>query len=175
MEKFNKNTYLMISILFILDQGTKVIIKNYLMDKEIEMIGDLILFKPVLNLEFSWVNAVLGLGVGLIGHLILALLIGALLYCVYKYLSAITHRSEVVRYGFAILVAGYLCALSDKLFFGGSLDFIKIRGLFTCDLKDLYLVLAQIIFMSQIILNWNSLKGFKMKAFWHVVFSKGNK
>lgn len=43
--------------------------------------------------------------------------------------------------------AGSLCSLIDKVFWGGSLDFIQIPKLFTFDLKDCYLSITQILFI----------------------------
>ena len=44
-------------------------------------------------------------------------------------------------------MAGSICSLIDKLFWGGSLDFIQIPLFFTFDLKDCYLSLAVLIFV----------------------------
>ena len=44
-------------------------------------------------------------------------------------------------------IAGSLCSLIDKLFWGGSLDFLQIPTLFIFDLKDCYLTVAEVIFV----------------------------
>ncbi len=43
-------------------------------------------------------------------------------------------------------LAGTICSLIDKLFWGGSLDFADTK-LFIFDLKDCYLTVAEIIFV----------------------------
>ena len=50
-------------------------------------------------------------------------------------------------------ISGCLCSLIDKLFWGGSLDFLQIPTLFIFDLKDCYLTVAEVIFVAIGILN----------------------
>jgi len=40
---------------------------------------------------------------------------------------------------FAFLFSGAICSLIDKVFWNGSLDYILVKGLFTFDLKDVYI------------------------------------
>lgn len=40
-------------------------------------------------------------------------------------------------------MAGAFCSLIDKIFWGGSLDFLQIGQLFICDLKDCYLTVTE--------------------------------
>ena len=42
---------------------------------------------------------------------------------------------------FLFILSGALCSLIDKIFYGGSLDFIGISNLFIADIKDLYISL----------------------------------
>ena len=50
-------------------------------------------------------------------------------------------------------ISGCLCSLIDKVFWGGSLDFLQIPTLFIFDLKDCYLTVAEVIFVVIGILN----------------------
>ncbi len=45
-------------------------------------------------------------------------------------------------------MAGTICSLIDKIFWGGSLDFLSIPGFFIFDLKDCYLTVGEILFVS---------------------------
>ena len=45
------------------------------------------------------------------------------------------------------IVAGALCSLIDKVFYGGSLDFIGISNLFIADIKDIYINLGLLFFI----------------------------
>ena len=40
-----------------------------------------------------------------------------------------------------------ICSLVDKLFYGGSLDFIGISDLFIADIKDIYINLGLLFFI----------------------------
>ena len=43
---------------------------------------------------------------------------------------------------FLFILSGALCSLIDKIFYGGSLDFIGISNLFIADIKDMYINLG---------------------------------
>lgn len=43
---------------------------------------------------------------------------------------------------FVFVSCGAICSLIDKVFYGGSLDFIGISNLFIADIKDLYINLG---------------------------------
>ena len=48
---------------------------------------------------------------------------------------------------FLFIFAGALCSVIDKVFYGGSLDFIGISDLFIADLKDIYINLGLLFFI----------------------------
>ena len=48
---------------------------------------------------------------------------------------------------FVFLFCGALCSLIDKVFYGGSLDFIGISNLFIADIKDIYINLGLYFFL----------------------------
>ena len=48
---------------------------------------------------------------------------------------------------FLFVLSGALCSLIDKIFYGGSLDFIGISNLFIADIKDLYINLGLFFFI----------------------------
>ena len=48
---------------------------------------------------------------------------------------------------FVFIFAGALCSLIDKVFYGGSLDFIGISDLFIADIKDIYINLGLLFFI----------------------------
>ena len=51
------------------------------------------------------------------------------------------------RICFLFILSGALCSLIDKIFYGGSLDFIGISNLFIADIKDLYINLGLFFFI----------------------------
>ncbi len=48
---------------------------------------------------------------------------------------------------FLFISTGALCSLIDKIFYGGSLDFIGISDLFIADIKDIYINLGLLFFI----------------------------
>ena len=54
---------------------------------------------------------------------------------------------------FAFIFAGALCSLIDKIFYGGSLDFIGISNLFIVDIKDIYINLGILFFIISIVIS----------------------
>ena len=54
---------------------------------------------------------------------------------------------------FLFIMAGGLGSLIDKLFYGGSLDFIGISNLFIADIKDIYINLGILFFIMLIYVN----------------------
>lgn len=52
--------------------------------------------------------------------------------------------------------SGLICSFFDKIFFRGSYDFILIFNGFLIDIKDIYLFLACILFLCEVILNENT-------------------
>ena len=82
----------------------------------------------------------------------------ALKYGIYRHLPTYEKiiRNLVSFYAKIIMICGIsgcLCSLIDKLFWGGSLDFLQIPTLFIFDLKDCYLTVAEVIFVAIGILN----------------------
>ena len=49
---------------------------------------------------------------------------------------------------FVFMFSGALCSLIDKVFYGGSLDFIGIGDLFVADIKDIYINLGILFFIA---------------------------
>ena len=47
---------------------------------------------------------------------------------------------------FIFISCGAICSLIDKVFYGGSLDFIGISNLFIADIKDLYINMGILFF-----------------------------
>lgn len=135
--------------LVLADQIIKLIISFSFMEYDFNIIGNFIRFKPVLNINLSWGgNYITVLSNPLFAILIniLALFIMITGYLLYKQKRFET--SIPVKILMVLGLSGCMCSLIDKLFWGGSLDFIQIPSLFTFDLKDCYLSTSLIVFVS---------------------------
>jgi signal peptidase II len=51
-----------------------------------------------------------------------------------------------IEYSFTFILAGAVCSVIDKIFWGGSLDFIGLFSWFIFDTKDLFITIGVTIF-----------------------------
>lgn len=145
---FNKIQMLIIFIvLMIIDQGAKIIIKNSFFTSYFEIIPKFLSFNPIINTEGSWLNARFNFNINF-PLLILFNSISLLLFIeLYRYIKTTAQKNYWVDLTFLFIFSGALCSLIDKLFYGGSLDFIGISDLFIADIKDIYINLGLLFFI----------------------------
>lgn len=143
--KFKPLLFLFV-ILFILDQGIKLLIKFFFFKKYVEIIPDMLSFHPIINTHGSWLNARFGTSVSF--PLLILLNVAALLLFIeiYRYYLFNGNKDFWSDMCFIFVLCGALCSLIDKVFYGGSLDFIGISDLFIADIKDLYINLGILFF-----------------------------
>lgn len=118
------------------------------MDLDFDIIGKLLRFSPVQNTNLSYGGNFISIlsnfwVMVLFNILVILLLISG--YFFYK--TKRQHTSYSVKVIITCGIAGTLCSLLDKVLWGGSLDFLQIPTVFTFDLKDIYLTIAEIIFV----------------------------
>ncbi|MBE6053986.1 MAG: signal peptidase II [Clostridium sartagoforme] len=145
---FNAKTVIKIFIsLMLIDQATKIIIKFFFFNNYIEIIEGFLSFHPIINTKGSWLNARFGLGVGF-PILILTNILAVILFIeLYRYYLSKNNKDFWADMSFLFITAGALCSLIDKVFYGGSLDFIGISDLFIADIKDIYINLGILFFI----------------------------
>ncbi|MDV4152772.1 signal peptidase II [Clostridium sp. AL.422] len=134
-------------ILMLIDQVTKIIIKFFFFDKYIEIIKNFLSFDPIINTDGSWLNARFGLGVGFSALIFFNLLAVILFIEIYRYYLSKGNKDFWADMSFLFITTGALCSLIDKVFYGGSLDFIGISNLFIADFKDIYINLGILFFI----------------------------
>lgn len=161
-------------ILMLIDQGCKIIIKMFFFNDYVEIIKGFLSFDPIINTDGSWLNARFGLGVGFSALIILNIIAVILFIEVYRYYISKGNKDFWSDMSFLFITSGALCSLIDKIFYGGSLDFIGISNLFIADIKDIYINLGILFFIMLIYIkgyfkdeentslkdDWNSLKRF---------------
>lgn len=135
-------------ILVLIDQVIKIIIAEAFMQCEFDILHEAIRFNPVINTRLSYA----GNYIDMFSSPLFAVILVAL--SVFLFLSGyMLYRTKRTRTSFSVKlimicgIAGCLCSLIDKLFWGGSLDYIQIPNHFIFDLKDCYLTVAEIIFV----------------------------
>ncbi|AOR24809.1 signal peptidase II [Clostridium taeniosporum] len=133
--------------LMLIDQGIKILIKLFYFDSYINILPNLLSFNPIINTDGSWLNARFGTDISfsiLIFFNIIALLLFIEIYRYYLYKD---NKDFWADMSFLFIFCGALCSLIDKIFYGGSLDFIGISNLFIADIKDIYINLGILFFI----------------------------
>ncbi|WP_195266926.1 signal peptidase II [Clostridium sp. 1001275B_160808_H3] len=149
----SKIVFVIFLILMLIDQGIKLIIKLFYFDNYFEIIPKFLSFDPIINTDGSWLNARFGLGVGFSALIILNALAVILFIEVYRYYLSKGNKEFWSDMAFLFILSGALCSLIDKIFYGGSLDFIGISNLFIADIKDMYINLGILFFIMLIYIN----------------------
>lgn len=143
----NKVLFIIFSITMLIDQGIKIIIKYNFFNNYFEIIPKFLSFNPIINTEGSWLNARFNFNVSF-PLLIFVNIVALLIFLeVYRYLIHNGHKSFWIDMAFIFITVGALCSLIDKIFYGGSLDFIGISDLFIADIKDIYINLGLLFFI----------------------------
>lgn len=170
----SKVVILIFIILMLIDQVIKITIKFFFFNDYIEIIKGFLSFDPIINTDGSWLNARLGLNVGFSILIILNALAIILFIELYRYYLSKGNKDYWGDMSFLFISTGALCSLIDKVFYGGSLDFIGISNLFIADIKDIYINLGILFFIMLIYIkgyfkeeenstlkdDWNSIKEF---------------
>lgn len=150
---FVSNTLLILfSLLFLIDQGLKILIKLFFFDKYIPVIPNMLYFSPIINTNGSWLNARFGTSVSFPMLITLNIIAIFIFIEVYRYYLHKGNKDFWSDMCFIFVTCGAICSLIDKVFYGGSLDFIGISDLFIADIKDLYINLG-ILFFTLTIFN----------------------
>lgn len=137
--------------LLLIDQIIKIIISSAFMHYDFDIINNFIRFNPEINTNLSWASWA-GNYINIFSSPLVTVLLNVLVififltgYLLYK------AKREQTRFPVKIIMVcgleGCLCSLIDKLFWGGSLDFLQISGFFIFDLKDCYLTAAGVLFV----------------------------
>lgn len=139
---------LSISLLVLIDQCIKLFIDRYWFNSTFTIINNLLRFRPIINVNLSWGgNYFAFLSNPWVANILNIIVIIIVLVSFYHYKQTLNKYEPWATIVFVLLMAGSICSLIDKLFWGGSLDFIQIPLFFTFDLKDCYLSLAVLIFV----------------------------
>lgn len=142
-----KKSIIIFSMLMIIDQGIKLLIKLFFFNNKFEVIKNFISFHPIINTDGSWLNARFSLNVGF-NFLILLNAIAIFIFIeLYRYYLSKNKNNFWVDMSFLFITSGALCSFIDKIFYGGSLDFIGISDLFIADIKDIYINLGLLFFI----------------------------
>jgi len=138
-----------------IDQG----IKAYLFSLEWESIS-VALVEPVFYIEptqntlgsYLWVLLGLRKGSHLV-NIILFSAIGLVFVELWRFYVSRKRNSFWINGFIHLFLAGLAANLIDNAFWGGSLDYVTIKPFYTFDLKDLYITLCELFFLTELIDN----------------------
>lgn len=131
----------------------KVVIHFNLMGCKIRFLNNQLGFNPYLNKEqLPFFNNQLHPGINTSLLVILLVVTIVTWPYIYTYVQRKQFTNVYFEYGYILNLAGVLSALLDKIFFGGSLDYILIVTKII-DLKDIYLF-SSVIFMLFYLLSY---------------------
>ncbi|HHY09285.1 MAG TPA: signal peptidase II [Firmicutes bacterium] len=145
-------------LLIFLDQSIKIYISKYLMGAELELIGGRIFFSPRLNTGYSWLDSRFNLGIKKSIYIIVTLAITVVFIFLFRFVKTAYIDQGWLDSLFSFYLAGAVCSISDRLFWGGCLDYIQLKGFFVFDLKDLYVTIFQTAVIAAAAFNHRSIK-----------------
>lgn len=144
---FKSNTLLVLFLFFFLfDQGIKILIKLLWFNQDFPIINGMLYFRPIINTDGSWLNARFGTSVNFPILITLNIFAIFIFIEVYRYYLHKSNKDFWADMCFIFVSCGAICSLIDKIFYGGSLDFIGVSNLFIADIKDLYINLGILFF-----------------------------
>lgn len=136
----SKTTWLFVALLILFDQGIKLFISgHFVMEQNIPVLPPVLYFFPTLNTNYTWISSMMDIYLSKWIYIALVAVLLALILLFYRYLQNRLAKNNTVNILFAFIFSGALCSLVDKLFWNGSLDFIRLNPLFTFDTKDVYI------------------------------------
>lgn len=148
MTKKLKRYIVPILILMLTDQMIKLLIINHFKHLEFDILGSFLRFRPIHNTNLSFAGNYIRIFSDYKMAVVFNVLVILLFVAGYRFYM---YRSDKAGLAAHIIIvcglAGSFCSLVDKIFWGGSLDFIQIPQLFTFDLKDCYISTALILFV----------------------------
>jgi signal peptidase II len=121
-------------------------------------------FNPIINTEGSWLNARFGTSVSFPILITLNIFAIVIFLEIYRYYLHKGNKDFWADMCFVFVTCGAICSLIDKVFYGGSLDFIGISNLFIADIKDLYINMG-ILFFALTMFNNGSLSSNESTSF----------
>lgn len=143
----SKALYIIFFILMLIDQGGKLIIKLFYFETYKPFLNGFLSFHPIINTDGSWLNARFDTGVSFSVLIIINFIALILFTEIYRYYRYNGKHNFWADMSYLFLFAGALCSLIDKIFYGGSLDFIGVGNLFIADIKDIYINLGIFLFV----------------------------
>ncbi len=137
-----KNSKLIIFILVLIDQITKLVVNSFFNEKSFRFLYGKLGFDVYLNKYYmSIFNSNLGLNLSTLVLTLINLITLLFLISFYLYIVESNSLNKLLRISLILIISANICSIIDKVFWGGSLDFIVFFG-YIIDIKDILLYLG---------------------------------
>jgi len=149
---------ILVFLLIIVDQSIKVYISKFYMEPHVHVtvIDGVLNFCPMQNKNLGWIPNMLGYMMPVHMAVLLDVIAVLLTAAAYRYLKFCSFDWEKYKNLSAIFLAmflsGIFCGLIDNIFWGGSIDYIRLFDWFTFDLKDFYIAVGEALVLFYLII-----------------------
>lgn len=145
--------------LIAVEQGIKLVIARWYMEANIEIWAGVLRFRPIQNVNQTWFGS---MGVPFMDSTPVVVVLNALVLWLgirlYGYwLTVLKRRGRLVQTVAVFFFAGAVCSFIDSLFWGGSIDYIRLFTWFTFDLKDCYISAVQVLIVFSVVRYYREL------------------
>lgn len=159
-----------------LDQVIKAMIRHYHFDKSFLIVRGIFAFKPKVNTNQSYLGNYLDIFRSPWVAILINVIVIVFAYFTYQYYLYCAKQEGILpKTIYVLLLSGAICSLIDKIFFGGSLDYILLFDWFIFDLKDCYISGAEVLFVFTVVKNYKLIRDFRMRDVVHFSFRKWRK
>lgn len=135
-------TSIVITLLFLIDQLSKIIISIFFNNSSlnsVNIIPGYFSLTPHINSQGSFIASRFDINAPFMIFTILNFVILLIIFLTYRFKIFKNQLTPMNQLAFIFLFSGGLCSLVDKIFWGGSLDFLHIHNLFIADIKDIFI------------------------------------
>lgn len=159
-----------ITLFVAFDQIVKFVINNNFITTNIELIPNVLEFKPIYNNKYSYVNylshSIFNVDLGFFFHIFIFIIGLIFMFILYDYYKRIFLASFLLDITFILGISGVICAIIGSLFWEkGCLDFFYLKPLFVFDFKDIYLTAFFFLYLILISKNKASIKKYSTSHF----------
>ena len=143
-----KREFFFIGILVLIDQFSKLLVYNYLLNDNISIIPSLLEIKPVFNTTGPFLLSKMNVKLNNTVYIIVCAVLIYVFFVYYTKRYKKKNSNKMIFLFFVLVEAGVICAfLSDTLWMDGCLDFIYLKPFFTFDFKDFYMTCGGILLL----------------------------
>lgn len=145
---------LLSAALVLLDQGAKLLVQVLLgWERGIIVIPDAFALRISPNYHGSYIASLLNAPVRPWLYLAVYPLIAWFTFSAMGFYASRNGKTGWLTLARVFLAAGLVSASADRLFWGFTLDWLVVQGMFACDLKDLFVNLAVLSALSDLVAN----------------------